>query len=482
MALTNIALNKTVLEYSSQFAGRPATKINDGLFTVIGDSYASGYGQTTNQYIVIDLGAIYTLHSYKLFGVPDSQAVPYCVRDFRIGASIDGYVEVPGVYTPFDIVSAETMHAFSGSINYVAKTFVSPVPARYLKLYLDNNNGGREYLVASDFQVFNNDLGNFTSSLSSTAEILRNVDSIQSNAKITANYTATITSNAYIKVNETSTKTSNALIVNKATASIQSSARISANTLTTIASTATIIYTSSLSSTATIRRNETVNITSTANILRSEYLDGTANTIVLGQANVNDWDVRGTYITTTQNTTSIGTVVNDMITGDPLLTIGQNTPTVLDLASASTPHGYVNYDWAYDWVVKTRNYAQYMFETRQSDSIIDLPALKYSQVVKGQILPRGNVKRYHQWRLHVWASGSGDFELHQFTVKAYTKYPADPFTRAISFEVPATTSPIVLEGTVPVPENYSLYTTIYNPPRKGKDLNSNIAGESAPEI
>ena len=472
MALTNIALNKTVLEYSSQFTGRPATKIVDGQLTYIGDSYASGYGQVSNQYVVIDLGAVYTLHSYKLFGVPDSQAVPYCVRDFRIGASAYDYVEVPGLYTPFDIVDAGTMPAFSGSINYISKTFVSPVPARYLKIYLDNNNGGREYLVASDFQVFNNDLGNFTSSLLSSAEISRNTATILSNTTITANYTATITSSVYAKVNEASTKTSSAIIVNKATASIPSNARINANTLTTITSAASIMYTSSRTSTATITRNETISVTSDANILRAEYLTGSANTIILGRATINAWDIRGTYITTTQNTTSIGTVVNDMVTGDPLLTVGQTTPSVLDLATASTPHGYVNYDWAYDWVVKTRNYAQYIFEARQSDSIIDLPALKYSRIVKGQILPRGAVKRYHQWRLHVWASGSGDFELHQFTVKAYTKYPADPLTRAISFESPATTSPIVLEGTAPVPENYSLYTTIYNPPRKGKDLNS----------
>jgi len=106
------------------------------------------------------------------------------------------------------------------------------------------------------------------------------------------------------------------------------------------------------------------------------------------------------------------------------------TSAVLDLTTANTPLTYNQYNWAYDWVTRQWNGCIVKFEVRQHDDVGELTGETWQEVQKGQVVT--NVKRYHQWRAHVWASGSQDFELHQFTIKAYVNYSAsDSYTSII---------------------------------------------------
>ncbi len=138
----------------------------------------------------------------------------------------------------------------------------------------------------------------------------------------------------------------------------------------------------------------------------------------------------------TLDSTSVGSIVNDMFTSDPI-----------DLENVQPPFGYQNYDWSYDWVVRTFNQAIYTVETRVGDSLDEVNLALFSTKELGHRFKRGKIPRYHQYRLHVWASGSGDLEFHQFTVRGHVVHGAskyhelliqDPFltTNVINLDIP----------------------------------------------
>jgi len=134
---------------------------------------------------------------------------------------------------------------------------------------------------------------------------------------------------------------------------------------------------------------------------------------------------------TTDISTSDEVVVADMLTG-----------SVMDMLVITPPLEYQNYDWKYDWVVRTYDLAQYKFEIRTGDTLPELNTAVFSRINQDQIILRGQVPRYHQWRCHVWASGSSDFELHQFTIKGYIDWPANPLYRSLQDQSFTTVSPI----------------------------------------
>jgi hypothetical protein len=140
---------------------------------------------------------------------------------------------------------------------------------------------------------------------------------------------------------------------------------------------------------------------------------------------------------TLSGTTSKETKVNDLITS-PL-----TADYVLDLMTANPPLGYAQYDWKYDWVVQTQRHCRYLFEARSADTLAEIESKTFVRVNKDDVIPKEYLKRYHQWRAHVWASGSGDFKLYQFSVKAYVEYPANPLYRSLAKKPFHTTSPIV---------------------------------------
>lgn len=109
------------------------------------------------------------------------------------------------------------------------------------------------------------------------------------------------------------------------------------------------------------------------------------------------------------------------------------TSLLLDLTLAGTPNVYDTYDWAYDWATREWHGCIVKFEARQNDDSYAINGELWQEIQKGQIISRQDVKRYHQWRLHLWASGSRDFELHQFTIKAYVDNYSSALTTSIIF-------------------------------------------------
>jgi len=209
----------------------------------------------------------------------------------------------------------------------------------------------------------------------------------------------------------------------------------------------------SISSTTTIRKPATQTISSNTNIKQTGYAYVVSPGSVLPGLTRITADVFGSPIATIQSNANITiysnssqTTVVDTITAsiDPLY--------VLDLASVSPPFGYQNYDWAYDWVVRTYNGAVCKFEARSADNLVTLNIQPFTSIAQGQIIPRADIHRYHQYKAHVWASGSGDFELHQFTIKAYVDYPAYPYTRTLTPQIKTSISSITLGTPVDQPD------------------------------
>jgi hypothetical protein len=162
-------------------------------------------------------------------------------------------------------------------------------------------------------------------------------------------------------------------------------------------------------------------IYSAANILHHDSINFTLPSIVIGQSSgaisfyLPAIIVRAAeYEGTNQNS------VYDIITS-----------SLMDLTEVQTPDPYYSYDWAYDWVSREWNNCVVRFETRQSDDSNMIRNEEWKEITNGQVIPYTYVKRYHQWRMHLWATGSGDFELHQFTIKAYTQYPSNKFNTSI---------------------------------------------------
>ncbi|MHA1290746.1 MAG: dockerin type I repeat-containing protein, partial [Candidatus Thorarchaeota archaeon] len=187
---------------------------------------------------------------------------------------------------------------------------------------------------------------------------------------------------------------------------------------------------SQITSNAIILGSETVMVASDAMV----YKSGSAATLPIfmaGRSTDRTSESRGVLIHTTDISTSDEVVVADMITSNPM-----------DMLTIAPPLGYQNYDWKYDWVVRTYNSAQYRFEIRAEDTLSELYTAVFSEIHQGQIILRGHVPRYHQWRCHVWASGSGDFELHQFTIKGYVDQPANSLYRSLQDQIFTTVSTI----------------------------------------
>lgn len=113
---------------------------------------------------------------------------------------------------------------------------------------------------------------------------------------------------------------------------------------------------------------------------------------------------------------SSGNIAYDIIIG-----------SVMDLLDADTPDAYHSYDWAYDWCTRQWNGCVVRFEARQSNDRMALISEPWSEITNGQILSHINIKQYHQWKMHLWASGAYDFELHQFTIKAFAQNPSSKY-------------------------------------------------------
>lgn len=163
--------------------------------------------------------------------------------------------------------------------------------------------------------------------------------------------------------------------------------------------------------------------------------------------------VFGSPVATIQSDAMIGLYSNSNQTSVVDVFISSTDPLlVLDLASVQPPFGYQNYDWSYDWVVRTRNQAVCKFEVRSADSLVALNSQPFTLAIQGQIIPRADIHRYHQYKMHLWASGSNDFEFHQFTIKAYVDHPAYPYARTLTPQIKTSTSSITLGVPVDQPD------------------------------
>jgi hypothetical protein len=222
---------------------------------------------------------------------------------------------------------------------------------------------------------------------------------------------------------------SNADIKGPISSSISSSARIYRNysggmySGLNIGSDARITKESIDSTAQIIKRSISTDINkiiSNANILQYNTINFTLPSIVIGQSSGSISFYLPAIVVGTEYEGTNHNSVYDIITS-----------SLMDLTEAQTPDPYYYYDWAYDWCSREWNNCVVRFETRQSDNSNEILGETWREITNGQVVPHTYVKRYHQWRMHLWATGSGDFELHQFTIKAYTQYPSNKFNTSI---------------------------------------------------
>ena len=310
------------------------------------------------------------------------------VKDYRI--ALDN--SVSGSYS--NVVVNSTMRRqtsyFAGNF-YVWRDIhlITPQSARYVKLFLDSNFGNIFSIESMGLEIIGSAIQQNTSTVISNAEIFYITN------------TLTVSSDAYIVpapiVTEIATVTSNAEIIDT---------RVDVLSDAEIASGATVY------SNASIIAGESTTIQSNAMV----YHSGSAarEVFTMGKGVFTGFpETRATLVYCTNITSSDEVVVADMITS-----------SIMDITDIAPPLGYQNYAWKYDWVVRAYNAAQYKFEIRTGATTLDLLASTFSPIILGQTIPIGTVPRYHQWRCHVWASGSGDFELHQFSIKGYVEHPS----------------------------------------------------------
>lgn len=103
------------------------------------------------------------------------------------------------------------------------------------------------------------------------------------------------------------------------------------------------------------------------------------------------------------------------------------TSPIIDLTDSNLI--YSDYDWAYDWVPDLGKDCQIRVEARSFNALP--PIGSWSEVYPGQIIYRGSVDRYYQYRVHVFTWFADSFKLHQFSVKAYESGSADPYYSSI---------------------------------------------------
>lgn len=405
MAQANISLlSSTVVDsYSSQDTSYPWSNLLDGNTATNGRSAS---GNPSDQWVIIDLGSIFSLTGFKIWNTSFADATQ-ATQYFRIEISATttdagAFVEV----VPDTILFQKGL--FGIGIGFTTRS-ISATNARYVKLYLSTNYGNTSYISLSDFEIYSESAITDIETVSSNAEIFSTspTTTIISDAFISATPTfkdrISITSDASITLDK-SDILSDAYIVD---ALINSDAHIEAEELVTISSDAYVYQSGSF-------------------CRKSALLYGRANSFT---------DPRDIFVYSADISSSDETVVTDTVMGP-----------VMDMTTVSPPLGYNNYDWKYDWVVRIFNKCQYKFEVRSAETLLDLSAEPFHEIALGAPIYKGQVKRYHQWLCHVWASGSGDFELHQFTIKGYIDYPANPFYRALREKPFVTTSHVIEPG------------------------------------
>lgn len=399
MADTNIApIYGSIHSYSSQQSGYEATKIIDGS---IGSTEYRAVGYS-NEWIIIDLGAEYPISGFKIWsGI--STTVNLSVKDYSVGISNtpDNFSVVASGQVPKPTTSAGKVYMTSH------ETAISDT-ARYVKIYLDNNWLSLDGIASGEFEIYSSEIQQDQADIFSAAEVapLINQEDILSDAYIipTHTYTETATINSDAVVGDAGTNISSDAFVAH---NINSDAHIWATEAATVTSDS-MVYRSGSAATLPI-------------FMTGRSTGRISDTIIEASGS------RSVLIYTTDISTSGEVIVEDMITSNPM-----------DMSTIVPPLGYQNYDWKYDWVVRTYDSAQYKFEVRTGDTLPELNTAVFSRINQGQIISRGQVPRYHQWRCHIWASGSGDFELHQFTIKGYVDRPANPLYRSLQ-EQPFTT-------------------------------------------
>ncbi len=434
MAQANISLLSTtsIHSYSSQDSANPWSNLLDGSTSTNG---RSARANPSDQWIIIDLGSIWPLVGFKLWNSTFSFD-SYDVSTYKIDVSTTGvddgnFVEVvPETY----IFSQDPFFAGGGGVGTSTRA-IPATDARYVRLYLLDNNGDALYIAASNFEIYSLTIEQITTQILSNATIFLPTE------------TKTITSDAFLYkpvYTDSVNITSDAEITHNK-ADILSDAWIVGN----------YIF-----SDAIISKTELTTITTDAYIYQSGSF--TTDILLFGRANVVNTNYNMLVYST--DISSSGEVISkDMITGD-----------ILDMTTVTPPLGYNNYDWKYDWVVRTFNKCQYKFEIRAANDLLELSAEPFHEIQLDEQIYKGQVNRYYQWRCHVWASGSGDFELHQFTIKGYVDYPANPLYRTLREKPFITTSHIRAPGDVFTTQQYepSLTAMAYLGPYLPMDLNN----------
>jgi len=391
----------SIHSYSSEFGPGYADKIIDGKTTVY-NNYISGTGTGQNEWIIIDLGQTYTITGFSVCSTSVLDTTR-SVKNYRIGMSNSGVGEEDFVVK----ISGQALQPkhFGGIVIPLWNiTAVSPTSTRYVKLYLDDNYGNSEYIASAEIQIFASELQAEQKDIVSNTEIYLptgNSEVIYSNAQI---FDQIISEQAYI---------SSLAEIDPNRAAINSDALI-ANAI--------------LSDTEIIG-HITSDIVSDARILQSGSFSALGrNVFIMGRAYVvSPSSTRSLFTHTYYISNSSEVVVPDMITSMPF-----------DMQTISPPLGYQNYDWAYDWVIRTYNQAKCKVEARSAETLLGLQVEVFSEIKQGQCILRGNIPRFHQLRCHVWASGSRDFELHQLSIKGYVQHCANPLYRTL-YSPPFTT-------------------------------------------
>jgi len=274
----------------------------------------------------------------------------------------------------------------------------------------------------------------------------------------------------YIKILINSTQGTAGLEIAMGLSEVQIWGPSSFNTQTTILSDATILGIAQLTSDAYIFTpvfTESVSLLSNAEIsdnlksivsdayifgignrlFSNTFISNTENLTILSNASIEQTKIEGlnTYIAfpgsgslsilegenydptlfamhtlfyTDLDSSSEGTIVPDLFTS-----------IIMDMKDVEPPFGYQNYDWTYDWVAETFNNAEYLIETRTGETLSEVNKAVFFSRNLGYRFRRGHVPRYHQWRLHMWASGSGDIKFHQFTIKGHVTQAISKFHR-----------------------------------------------------
>ena len=426
MADTNIApIYGSIHSYSSQGSGTPAANVIDGITTCV-KSWTTL--SNANEWVIIDLGASYSITGFKIYGYACTIDASKGAKAYRVGLSNTGTDEENFTQVVSNNCGRSTI--LGGKLLYLGshESVISPTTARYVKLYMDTNWGAANYIYCADFEIHSPAISQDQADVASDAEIYSSAP------------TLTALSNARIYV-QTVSKIKSAI----SNATLMYGAQITSDAF---------VVPLLVKSNAHLIGHETATILSNAYVYQSGSIS--RNTFISGQGTLMSGS-RGLLVYTTDMSTSDETIVVDMITS------GDTLNTVLDLETISPPLGYKNYDWVYDWVVRTYNDCQYKFETRSGNTLTEMKTAVFHRITQGQLLPRGSVDRFHQWRAHVWASGSGDFELHQFTIKGYVNYPQDPFYRALCDQEFCSTTSIVLNSEQNEPEEFKLYIGEYLP-------------------